>query len=69
MAEPGPVNSDDPVVLRELIDEAADHKILGHGPVAVDQDHGAALTPDNVVDPHAINLDKPARGTAGLLSH
>src|SRR5215207_8706163 len=68
MAEPGPVEGDDPVTLGKLIDEAADHEVLGHGPVAVDQNHGTALAPGDVVDPHAIHHDKPTRGATGLFS-
>ena len=68
MAEAGPVDGDDPVAFRKLIDEAADHEVLGHGPVAMDQNHGTALAPGDVVDPHAIHHDKAARGAAGLFS-
>ena len=65
MAEAGPVDGDDPVAFRKPIDEAADHEVLGHGPVAMDQDYGTAFAPGDVVDPHAIHLDKAARGRLG----
>src|SRR5215207_8401465 len=68
MAEAGPADGDDPVAFRKLIDEAADHEVLGHGPVAMDQDYGTAFAPGDVVDPHAIDHDKPTQGTAGLFS-
>jgi hypothetical protein len=67
MAEPGPVDRNDPVASGQLIEEAADHEILGHGPVAVQQDHRPSLASGDVVDPHSINLDKPARWATGLL--
>jgi hypothetical protein len=68
MAEAGPVDGDDPVAFRKPIDEAADHEVLGHGPVAMDQDYGTAFAPGDVVDPQAVHLDKPARGARGLLA-
>src|SRR3954469_7096499 len=68
VTESRPVEGDDPVAFRKLIDKAADHEVLGHGPVAMDQDHRTALAPRDVVDLHAVNLDKPARGPTGLLS-
>src|SRR5215212_10718011 len=68
MAEAGPVDGDDPVAFRKLIDEAADHEVLGHGAVAMDQDHRTALALDDVVDPQTVHLDKPARGARGLLA-
>ena len=60
MAEAGPVNGDDPVAFRKLVNEAADHEVLSHRAVAMDQNHGTALAPGDVVDPHPIHLDKPA---------
>jgi len=69
VAEAGSVKGDDAIFLRKLIQEAADHEILSHGPVSVDQNHGTALPSRDIVDPHAVHLDKAAGRpwSAGLL--
>jgi len=53
--------------LGKLIEEAADQEVLGHGPISVQQDYGTPLASGDVVDPHPVHFDKPARRLMGLL--
>ena len=69
VAEAGPVNGKDPVVFRKLVQEAADHEVLSHGSVAMDQNHRATFATGDVVDPHPVHLNKAAQRSwsTGLL--
>ena len=59
MPKAGAINGDNPIPLRKLVEQPADHKILCHRAVAVEQDHGSAFATRDVVDALAVNLDEP----------
>ena len=68
MPEAGSVDGNDPVTLGKLIKETADYEILGHRPIAMNQDHGSTLAAFDVVDLDPVNLDEAARWPTDLLS-
>jgi hypothetical protein len=67
VAEAWSVNRDDPVTLSKLIDQTTDNEVLGHGPIAVHEDHWPPSPAHDVVDLNPVDVNKPARGPTGLL--
>ena len=65
--EAGSVDSDNPILPCELINETADQKVLGHRPVSMQQDHRPPLPARDVVDGQAVHLDKAPRRRTYLL--
>ena len=64
LAEPeaGPVEGDDPVIFGEEIEDAAQHEIAGHGPVAMQQHDGGARPAFDVMQANPVDRDEFALG-------
>ena len=64
----GAVYGDDPVSFRKLVEQPADHKVLCHRVVAVEQDHGSALGTRDVMNANAVDFGEPALGRGGAMA-
>lgn len=61
VAEAGPIEYDYPVFFGDQIEQSAGYEILNHAPVAVQQNYGVARSTFDVMKPHAVHVDEPAR--------
>src|SRR4051794_25668568 len=59
---PGTLDHDDAVTLRKPIHEAVDREVLDQGAVAVDEDQGLTRPPLDVVQTHAVHVEKATDG-------
>ena len=62
VAVAGSVDDDHPEPLGEAVHEAVDREVLDQGAVAVDQHQGLALAALDVVQAHAVHVEKATDG-------